>query len=365
VEHPITDLILGTDLVVEQLRIADGEPLRSTVSGPEPRGHAIEVRVNAEDTTAGRFMPAPGKITELVAPSLPGVRFDSGYEAGDEVSPFYDGLIGKLVVWAPDRPTAIRRALSALRSTRIEGVRTTIGAAVAILGHPDYAGFRMTTQWLESHTDVLPAAGARSVDEAAAAAVDATTTGAPADGADAGRPAGDQSAVVVAGRRYVVPFHGDAASASESAFGRRCGPGALQRSSRPAVAERLHRPVAGTAVGSGPPASPRTAGRAGATGRASVPIAEWTAERNVPAGGGVTSPMQGSVVEVAVRPGQQVAAGGRLFVIEAMKMQNPVTAGEAGTVGEIFVAVGDTVRAGEMLASFDRGPGSAAGQLGG
>ena len=174
VEHPATELITGIDLVEQQLRIACGEPLPFTQDDIEIRGHAIEVRINAEDPAGGAFLPSPGPITALTSPDGFGTRWDTGYQAGDEISQFYDNLIGKLIVWGKDRDTAIDRALRALGELDIEGIATTIPADIAILEHPDFRANEHSTKWVEESLDLsdvhtAPAAG-RADDAAAAAA---------------------------------------------------------------------------------------------------------------------------------------------------------------------------------------------------
>ncbi|MGH9135517.1 MAG: acetyl-CoA carboxylase biotin carboxylase subunit, partial [Acidimicrobiales bacterium] len=156
VEHPVTEWVTGIDLVAEQLRVAAGEPLSFTQDDvlARRRGHAIEIRINAENPAGGKFLPSPGRITTLVPPQGFGVRWDGGYESGDEVSQFYDNLVGKLVVWGLDRSTAIQRARRALSEFRIEGIHTTIPADVAILEHPDFQAGEHSTRWVEDKLDL-------------------------------------------------------------------------------------------------------------------------------------------------------------------------------------------------------------------
>ncbi|HJN39005.1 MAG TPA: acetyl-CoA carboxylase biotin carboxylase subunit [Chloroflexota bacterium] len=291
VEHPVTELVTGLDLVEQQLRIAAGEPLAFTQDDVEIRGHAIEVRINAEDPAGGAFLPSPGRITTLKAPDGFGVRFDTGYEADDEVSQFYDNLIGKLIVWGADRDTAIRRMLRALGELDIAGVATTAPADVAILEHPDFVAATHSTKWVEETLDLSGVGSAKGGDD-----VDAPPGSVRRD-----------TTVEVDGRRIEVSMW------------------------VPDPAE------VGTLGG-----RPR---RASAGPNASGGVGN----------GQVAVPMQGTIVKVVVAVGDAVETGDTVCVLEAMKMENNVAADIAGTVTEVKVAVGDSVGSGDVVVVIEAG----------
>ena len=293
VEHPVTELVTGLDLVEQQLRIAAGEPLAFTQDDVEISGHAIEVRINAEDPAGGAFLPSPGRITTLRAPDGFGVRFDTGFEAGDEVSQFYDNLIGKLIVWGADRDTAIRRMLRALGELDIAGVATTAPADVAILEHPDFMAATHSTKWVEETLDLTGVGSAK---------------GEGADDADA--PPGSvrrDTTVEVDGRRIEVSMW-------------------------------VPDPAEVGTLGGRPRRSSVSRGSAGGAGN-----------------GQVTVPMQGTIVKVVVAVGDGVEAGDTVCVLEAMKMENNVAADITGTVTEVKVTEGDSVGSGDVVVVIEAG----------
>ena len=161
VEHPVSEMITDIDLVEWQIRVAAGEELPMTQAEVTAarRGHSIEIRINAEDVAEGKFLPSPGPITKLVAPDGFGVRFDSGYHSGDEISQYYDNLVGKLVVWGRNREVAIARTIRALDELVVEGVATTIPADLAILRHPDFVAVEHSTKWVEQTLDLTGIGG--------------------------------------------------------------------------------------------------------------------------------------------------------------------------------------------------------------
>jgi acetyl-CoA/propionyl-CoA carboxylase biotin carboxyl carrier protein len=297
VEHPVTEVITGIDLVEWQIRVASGEPLPMTQEevAASRRGHGIEIRINAEDPAGGKFLPSPGTIHRLHVSDGFGVRFDSGYESGDEISQYYDNLVGKLIVWGKDRPTAIRRTIRALEEMVVEGVATTIPADLAILRHPDFQAVTHSTKWVEERLD-LSGVGAP------------VTPPAPPEGEPTLVPR--STTVEVNGKRFDVK---------------------MWVPDTPVVA------VSG--------AAPRAAKK---------PARSASASAGGGAGSGhVTVPMQGTIVKVLVEVGQQVEVGQPVVVLEAMKMENQINAEKAGTVTEVKVSAGDTVGSGDVVAVIE------------
>ena len=290
VEHPVTEVITGIDLVEWQIRVASGEKLPMTQEEvlAARRGHAIEIRINAENPAGGKFLPSPGLITKLVTPDGFGVRFDGGYESGDTVSQYYDNLVGKLIVWGKDRPTAIARTIRALNEMVVEGVHTTIPADIAILEHPDFAAMKHSTKWVEEVLDLSNVGTSTPIPagEAAEELIERKTT------------------VEVNGKRFNVKMwvpEGQAVSA---------GPAKAKKPARAASA----------------------GGAVGGTGS-----------------GDVVVPMQGTIVKVLVEVGQEVEVGQSVVVLEAMKMENQIQAEKSGKVKEVKVKAGDTVGSGDVV----------------
>ncbi|MGY1857118.1 acetyl/propionyl/methylcrotonyl-CoA carboxylase subunit alpha [Modestobacter sp. SYSU DS0290] len=288
VEHPVTEETSGVDLVRQQFRIAEGLPLEIT-EDPAPRGHSIEFRINAED--AGRnFMPAPGPVTRLEIPQGPGVRWDSGVEAGGEVAGAFDSMLAKLIVTGATRTEALQRARRALDELVVEGMPTVVPFHRAVVRDEAFTSepFTVHTRWIETGWDnqVPP--------------YDATPV--------AGTEEEPRQTVVVevGGRRLEVSL------------------------------------PAGLAAGGGAAA----AGAAKPRRRSGGHGAQATS------GDSLTAPMQGTIVKVAVADGATVAAGDLVVVLEAMKMEQPITAHKAGTVSGLSAEVGATVTSGAVLCTI-------------
>jgi len=299
VEHPVTEMVTGLDLVEWQLRVASGEPLGFGQGDVRRDGHAFEVRINAENPAGGAFTPSPGTITRFVTPGGPGVRLDAGYASGDTVSQFYDNLIAKLVVWGHDRESARKRMLRAIEETVIEGVATTLPADVAILSHPDFANATHSTNWVEQSLDLSGVAA-----EAAVPVVEPA-----ADGDESVARVQREVTAEVDGRRYQV---------------------------------KLWVPDLG-----------ETAVAGGGTARAHPGIRRPKAASSGSGSGTVVVPMQGTIVKVLVEPGDAVEVGQTICVLEAMKMENNVNAEKGGTVKEVKVVAGESVGPGDVVAIIE------------
>ena len=287
VEHTVTEMVTGLDLVREQVLIAAGEPLSVRQEDVRLHGHALECRINAEDVSSG-FLPAPGTITRYHEPSGPGVRVDSGVVAGSEISPLYDPMIAKLVVHDVDREHARRRMLRALDEFVVEGVRTLIGFHKALLTHPCFIEGETCHGLVES--------------ELLAARASEFENGRSAGAAELGSGAAVREAVrsvEVDGRRFEV---------------------------------RVLRPEPAYA---GLGRRRRERARGGGAGGAGLDA--------------VVSPMQGTVLAVEVADGDEVEAGQVLCVVEAMKMENEVHAHRAGRVTDLSVAPGQQVTTGQVI----------------
>jgi acetyl-CoA/propionyl-CoA carboxylase biotin carboxyl carrier protein len=296
VEHPVTEAITGIDLVEWQIRVASGEPLPMTQDEvlAARRGHAIEVRINAEDPAGGKFLPSPGPIEQLHLPDGFGVRFDTGYESGDQISQFYDNLVGKLIVWGKDRPTAIARTIRALEEMKVVGVATTIPADLAILKHPDFAAVEHSTKWVEQNLDL-------------------SGVSAPA------APTGETEAEPLVERRTTVEVNGKRFDVKMWVPE---GQTVVAAGNGGAAAKKPKRAAAG--------------GGGGGSGS-----------------GDVTVPMQGTIVKILVEVGQTVEIGQGVVVLEAMKMENQINAEKAGTIKEIRVEPGATVGGGDVVAVIE------------
>ena len=290
VEHPVSEEISGLDLVREQFRIARGEKIEE--KDPVLRGHSFEFRINGEDP--GRsFMPAPGTIEKLNVPTGPGVRWDSGFVAGDVIGGNFDSMLAKLIVTGADREQALQRARRALSELSIEGMPTVIPFHRVVLEDPAFVpaegeDFKVHTRWIETEfNNTIPmyagAPGSVDSDE------DERTT-------------------------VVVEVNGKRMEVSLPEMG-----GAAKPAAKPASKSRKSR-------------SSRASAKAG--------------------GDELTSPMQGTIVKVAVSDGDTVAEGDLVLVLEAMKMEQPITAHKAGKVSGLSAKPGDTVTSGAVLATI-------------
>jgi len=335
VEHPVTEAITGTDLVEWQLRVAQGEPLPLTQEQVSLQGHAIEVRLYAEDPDRD-FLPASGLLDLYLEPELgPGQRIDSGVREGDRVSPWYDPMLGKLIAWGDTREQARRRLLSLLRGTLIGGVQTNRSFLLRLLEHPAFVCAELDTDFIPRHADtLLPEADALP------------------------DTFWDQAARHFTASQPCQQRADDPDSPWAQASGLRLGlPPSIRlhlqcRGEQRRVYLQPEAPASGSAV---------------AVRRGEVLYLDWqdellavsqvdpiaTAQSHQHNEGGLTAPMNGSIVRILVEPGQQVEPGTPLMVLEAMKMEHSIRADRAGTVRQLLYAEGDMVSEGSLLLELE------------
>lgn len=286
VEHPVTEEVTGLDLVREMFRIADGEELG--YDDPAVRGHSFEFRINGEDPGRG-FLPAPGTVTLFAPPTGPGVRLDAGVESGSVIGPAWDSLLAKLIVTGATREQALQRAARALAEFNVEGMATAIPFHRAVVADPAFTSdpFRIHTRWIETEfvNEIKPFA-------------------APAD-TEADEESGRETVVVeVGGKRLEVSL-----------------PSSLGMS------------LARTGLAAGAKPKRRAAKKSGSAA----------------SGDTLASPMQGTIVKIAVEEGQEVKEGDLIVVLEAMKMEQPLNAHRAGTVKGLAAEVGTSVSSGAVI----------------
>jgi acetyl-CoA/propionyl-CoA carboxylase, biotin carboxylase, biotin carboxyl carrier protein len=369
VEHPVTELVTGLDLVELQLRVAAGEPLGLAQDDIVGEGHAIEVRLYAEDA-AGGFLPQTGPVLLFDVPSGPGVRVDAGIATGSEVSRFYDPMLAKLVVHAPDRDTAIDRMGWLTRSTTVLGVTTNLAFLHDVVTHDAFRAGDTTTDFLDTHLpEWRPDATPPAVLAAAAVSLQLAQE-ASGDGSPWGR-LGPWRTGQVGGWRLRLE-DGDAGhdlvvTGGGGGYRVRVDEGdPLGCTVVDASGDRVLLEVDGTdltvrvAVATREGSDPvRTVWvhAAGVTRALTVrPATRHVAAGRLAAGAAFTSPMPGAVIAVSVEAGDHVTAGQTLVVVEAMKMEHPVTAPTAGTVTAVHVAAGDPVDGGAPLLDFEADP---------
>ncbi len=291
VEHPVTEETAGIDLVRQQFRIAAGEKLEFT-EDPTPRGHSFEFRINGEDAGRG-FLPAPGPISVYKEPTGPGVRVDSGVVEGDVIGGQFDSMLAKLIVTGENREQALERSRRALAEFQVEGLATVLPFHRHIVSNPafigDGEGFDIYTKWIETDWEnpIEPYTGAQPIEE---------------DDAEPRKTV----VVEVGGRRLEVSLPGDLALGGGGGSN-----GAVKKKPKS-----------------------RTRAKGGAAAAS---------------GDAVSAPMQGTVVKVAVTEGQEVTAGELVVVLEAMKMENPVTAHKDGVVTGLSIEAGAAVTQGTVL----------------
>jgi len=363
VEHPVTEMVTGLDLVELQLRIANGEPLPAAAVNARLNGHSVEARLYAEDVTAG-FIPASGRIERLSVPTLPGIRVDSGYETGSTVSTHYDAMLAKVISWAPTREKATTILAEAIKTSHIHGPPTNRELLVRVLRHPEFVAGRIDTGFLTRYDCAQPLASDsdRQV-YAAAAALARQAVRRSATATLSGLPSGWRNVPTVMQRAEYES--GVAHSGDHLSVGYRFNRHGIEVevggqpldvklwSATPEVVDftvggvrrtvHIHR--VGNTVNSGIVYIDDAAGSSTLREIERFPLPDRAV-----AAGAMLAPMPGSVVSINGKLGDRVEVGAVLVVIEAMKMEHRIASPIAGTIGAFMVIVGAQVDTGTVLA---------------
>jgi acetyl-CoA/propionyl-CoA carboxylase biotin carboxyl carrier protein len=367
VEHPVTELVTGLDLVDLQVRVAAGEPLPLRQDGVRLTGHAIEARVYAEDPARG-FLPTGGRVLALHEPAAPHVRVDSGLAPGMTVTSAYDPMLSKIISWGPDRATALRRLDAALEGTTVLGVTTNIAFLRALLTQPEVASGQLDTALIERHLDELVTTGVPD-DVLAAAALGQLLASEPAgpvidpwdipDGWRVGEPSWTRVRLGHAGGAVSeVRVRGRATSSAEvSVDGGEPVPARAEASGGSLLVSyggrTRHYSCAHDSGAAGPVLWLGHRGHTWALTE-EAPVAGRD-DRAMAGDGVVRSPMPGTVLAVHIAEGDQVTSGQPLLVVEAMKMEHAVTSPLDGVVAKLVARAGQPVGMDEMLAVIDPG----------
>jgi acetyl/propionyl-CoA carboxylase alpha subunit len=362
VEHPVTELVTGIDLVRAQLLVAAGEPLPPEMLHTRPRGHAVEVRLYAEDVAAG-FIPVSGTLTTLEFPTLDDIRVDAGFTSGSRVSTFYDPMLAKVIAYGGTREEACTRLARALTETRIHGITTNRDLLVGILREPEFRSGAIDTGYLDRHDPAALSATAGSPDatrtHALVAALAAQADRRAKTPLLPGLPSGwrtltsqDQRTSFTVGEDTIdvhYLFCRNTVTASVSGWMPKveiiCATGALVDAVIDGVRRRYHvATIDGVHY---------VDSRIGST--ALVEIERFPDPSSMTEAGSLLAPMPGAVVRVEVSQGAAVTAGAPIVVLEAMKMEHTVRAPADGTVTTIAVTAGDQVESGQVLAVVSDG----------
>ncbi|MDR3617515.1 MAG: acetyl-CoA carboxylase biotin carboxylase subunit [Candidatus Obscuribacterales bacterium] len=329
VEHPITEMVTGIDIVKEQIRVATGEKLSFKQEDVVSRGHSIEFRINAEDPFKN-FMPSPGTVTTYLEPRLPWLRIDSACYHGYQILPFYDSLLAKLVVWGRDRSECIARALVALRDYKIEGVSTTIPFHIALMQDATFHAGEVDTKYVEAiFMKRFPQEFGKKAEPKAVAASSESRVLDNALGKNLENSPVRNFSVEVNQKQFKV-------SVSE----------VVDLDNAAVVQPKL---VASGAKSNGGGANRAIGERSAKTTARSSAQTASTASSHGAQPGSIVAGMHGLVKEIFVKDGDTVKKGGKLLILEAMKMESEVIADQDGKVSSLSVKVGDTVEAGTQF----------------